>query len=63
MARLSVKKFTDAALRAASGAGRGMQSRYSLNIRDNSAISLNEGVARYHAVYRELLGTPMRLVK
>ena len=56
-----VKEFTDAALRAAVEQVVEMQSKYSLNIRDNSCeFSLNEGVARYHAVYRELLGTPMR---
>ena len=56
-----VKEFTDAALRAAVEQVVEIQNKHSLNIRDNSCeFSLGEGVARYHAVYRELLGESMR---
>jgi glycosyltransferase involved in cell wall biosynthesis len=57
-----VKDFADTTLRAAVERVVETQGKYSLNIRDNSReFSLAEGVARYDAVYRELLAEPARL--
>lgn len=56
-----VTDFTDATLRAAVEQVIEAQEKHTLNIRDNSReFSLGEGVARYNAVYRELLAVPAR---
>lgn len=57
-----VNDFIDSALRAAVELVVEIQDQHNLNIRDNSReFSLEEGVVRYDAVYRELLVVPTRL--
>lgn len=54
-----VKDFQDATLRTAVEQVIGIQSNHILDIRNNSReFSLDEGVSRYDAVYRELLAAP-----